>query len=153
MLYVSVVYQYRAQVGILLQILCVSSVTTCFVGLLIGYRRRSCLTHIFKQVSVYLLTYADNVRGLRALPAFARRCYSNRLISPARRAHSSKPAAAGLLLWPMLGETDGRIPSLFIDPAAHTVRARLLTVEFISRTSVHFSSRNVKLDATNAHVL
>jgi len=33
-------------------------------------------------------TYADNV----ALPAFARRCCSNRSISPARRAHSSKPA-------------------------------------------------------------
>jgi len=28
----------------------------------------------------------------------ARRCFSNRSISPARRAHSSKPAAAGLLL-------------------------------------------------------
>jgi len=32
-------------------------------------------------------TYADNV----ALPAFARRCCSNRSISPACRAHSSKP--------------------------------------------------------------
>ena len=38
---------------------------------------------------------ADNV----ALPAFARRCSSNRSISPARRAHSSKPGAAGLLRW------------------------------------------------------
>jgi len=39
--------------------------------------------------------YADNV----PLPAFARRCRSNRSISPARRrAHSSMPAAAGLLL-------------------------------------------------------
>ena len=40
-------------------------------------------------------TYADNV----ALPAFAR-----------RRAHSSKPAAAGLLLWAHAGtdrQTDG----------------------------------------------
>ena len=35
------------------------------------------------------LLYVDN----EALPAFARR--SNRSISPSRRAHSSKPAAAG----------------------------------------------------------
>jgi len=34
-----------------------------------------------------------------AAAAVERRLYSNRSISPARRAHSSKPAAAGLLLW------------------------------------------------------
>jgi len=33
-------------------------------------------------------TYTDNV----ALPAFARRCCSNQLISPVCRAHSNKPA-------------------------------------------------------------
>jgi len=39
-------------------------------------------------------TYADNV----ALPAFVCHCCSNRsiLVSPAGRAHSSKPAAAAL---------------------------------------------------------
>jgi len=57
-------------------------------------RRRRLNTDVFsvrkEQVRVYLPTYADNV----ALPAFARRCCSNRSISPAGRAHSSKPAAA-----------------------------------------------------------
>ena len=55
-------------------------------------------------------TYADNV----ALPRFPRRCYTNRSIFPARRAHSSKPAATGLLLWAHAGidrridgQTDG----------------------------------------------
>ena len=42
-------------------------------------------------------TYADSV----ALPAFACRCSSKQSISPACRAHSSKPAAAG--------QTDGQI--------------------------------------------
>jgi len=46
-------------------------------------------------------TSADSM----TLPAFAHRCCSNRSISPARRAHSSKPAAAGLLLWAR-AETD-----------------------------------------------
>ena len=75
-------------------------------------------------------TYADNV----PLPAFARRCRSNRSISHARaapqqlipllqvRAHSSKPAAAGLLVWTHAG-TDGRTPCRFINPAPHTTRA------------------------------
>jgi len=77
---------------------------------------------------VYLPTHAHNVVGL--LPAFARRCCSNRSISPARRAHSSKPAAAGLLLWANDG-TDTRtgrqrdtVP--FHRPCApHTTRAVL----------------------------
>jgi len=34
-----------------------------------------------------------------ALPLFAHRCCSNRSISAACQAHSSKPAAVGLLLW------------------------------------------------------
>jgi len=47
------------------------------------------------QVFVQLSTYTDSV----ALPVFAR-CYcSSQSISPASRAHSSKPEAAGLLLW------------------------------------------------------
>ena len=65
------------------------------------------------KVCVQLLTYADNV----ALPAFIgrTRCCcapcSNQSISPAGRANSSRPAAAGFLLWPRAGTdrlTDGR---------------------------------------------
>ena len=46
--------------------------------------------------------------------------------SPARRAHSSKPTAAGLLLWIHAGterRTDGRTPYCYIDPARHTMQA------------------------------
>jgi len=76
-----------------------------------------------KQVWIQLPTYADNV----ALPAFTRHCCSNQLISPARWAHSSKPATAGLT--PMLRQshagsdrqTDGRTPCRFINPAPHTM--------------------------------
>ena len=76
-----------------------------------------------KQVWIQLPTYADNV----ALPAFTRHCCSNQLISPARWAHSSKPATAGLT--PMLRQshagsdrqTDGRTPYRFINPAPHTM--------------------------------
>jgi len=78
-----------------------------------------------QQVCVQLPTYADNV----ALPAFARRarrCCSNRSISPARRAHSSEPAAAGLLLWAHAG-TDGRTPYSFTDPVPHTMRVVPIT--------------------------
>ena len=46
------------------------------------------------------------------------RCCSNHSISPA---HSSKPAAVGLLLW-ALGGTDGRTQYHFINPALHNVR-------------------------------
>ena len=62
----------------------------------------------------------------------ARRCCSNRSVSPARRAHSSKPAEAGLLLW-IHPVTDRRMdtrmdtgtPHHFIglDPATHTMWA------------------------------
>jgi len=48
-----------------------------------------------------LPTHAENV----LLPAFAR---SNRSIAHARRAHSSKPAAADMMCVPMLRQTDGR---------------------------------------------
>ena len=53
---------------------------------------------------VQLPTYAGNV-ALFTLAAERRPC-SNRSISPARRAHSSKPAAPGLLLWAQRGQTD-----------------------------------------------
>ena len=77
-----------------------------------------------KSVFVQLPTSADNV----ALPAFAavpcgaaaadRRPCRSRSISPARRAHSSKPAAvAGD------GRTDRRKHDSCIDPARHTMRA------------------------------
>ena len=49
-------------------------------------------------------------------PAFASRCYSNRSISPVRRAHSSERAAVALLLWAHAG-TDRRtdiVPFLYI---------------------------------------
>jgi len=67
--------------------------------------------------------YADNV----ALPAIARRCCSNRSISPARRAHSSKLVAAAC--GGRIGQTDrqtdrrtdGRTPDSCIDPAPHTM--------------------------------
>jgi len=57
-----------------------------------------------EQICVQLPTHADNV----ALPAFARlRPCSSRSISPACRAHGSKPTAASLLLWAHAG-TDRR---------------------------------------------
>jgi len=49
-------------------------------------------------------------------------CCSSRLISPARRAHGSNPAAAGLLLWAHAG-TDRRTPYSFIVPDLHTTQA------------------------------
>jgi len=61
-------------------------------------------TTVITKRNVYIRTPTDNV----ALPAFTGRCCSNRSISPARRAHSSKPAAAGFLLWPRLGQREGR---------------------------------------------
>jgi len=48
--------------------------------------------------------------------AAERRPCSNRSISPARQAHSSKPAA-------MMGQTDKRTPDQYIDPASHTRRS------------------------------
>jgi len=46
--------------------------------------------YLLKHYICLATTYADNA----ALSAFARCCCSNRSISPAGRAHSSKPAAA-----------------------------------------------------------
>ena len=75
----------------------------------VRYRRR--------QIYAQLPTSADNV----ALPAFAaahraveRRPCSSRSISPARRAHSSKPAAAA---------ADRQTPDSYIDPVRHTMQA------------------------------
>jgi len=60
--------------------------------------------------STFTIPYYNNV-ALPASHAFANRCCcklsSNRSISPARWAHSSKPAAADFLLWAHAG-TDGR---------------------------------------------
>jgi len=66
----------------------------------------------FQSCSLLSLNYSVQLRlptyhDILALPAFARRCCSNRWISPAGRAHSSKPVAAGLLLWAHAG-TNGR---------------------------------------------
>jgi len=65
-----------------------------------------------------------------ALPAFARHTplllSSNRSLSPARRFHSSKHPAAGLMLWVHVGRdkrtdgwTDRRTSDRFIDSAPH----------------------------------
>ena len=45
---------------------------------------------------------------------------------PARRAHSSKPAAAGLLLWDR--QTDGQTLYRCIEPVVHAMRAVLANV-------------------------
>ena len=74
---------------------------------------------------MYGTTYADNV----PLPAIARRCCSNRSISPARRAHSSKLVAAacggriGQTDRQADRQTDRRTPDSCIDPASHTMLA------------------------------
>jgi len=74
--------------------------------------------------------YADNV----TLPAFARRTQlllparrscSNRSISSARRAHSSKPAAAAFD--GRMGQKDGWTQDSFTDPNPHTMRAMPIT--------------------------
>jgi len=49
-------------------------------------------------------------------------CCSNRLISAACLAHTSRPAAAGLLMWAYAG-TDGQTLYHFLDPALHTMQA------------------------------
>ena len=81
-----------------------TTLTTTYNGVTRRLRYRTTTTNL----CVRPHTYADNV----ALPAFARRrCCSNRSISFARRAHSSKPEAAGLLPLAHAGtdrQTDGR---------------------------------------------
>jgi len=81
-----------------------TTLTTTYNGVTRRLRYRTTTTNL----CVRPRTNADNV----ALPAFARRrCCSNRSISPARRAHSSKPEAAGLLPLAHAGtdrQTDGR---------------------------------------------
>jgi len=66
----------------------------------------------------------------------ARCCCSSRSLSPARRAHNSRPAVAGLLLWAH-AETDGRTPYRFRDAASRTVRTaptkRLTARESVAR--------------------
>ena len=51
-------------------------------------------------------------------------------MSPARRAHSSKPAArccSGRLLGQTDGRTDGRTPYRYIDPAAYYASSACVT--------------------------
>jgi len=53
---------------------------------------------------------------------------SSRSMSPARRAHSSKPAAAGLPLWAHAG-TDRRTDTTLLHrPAPHTMQATMPTI-------------------------
>jgi len=50
----------------------------------------------------------------------------NQSISAARKAHSSKPTAAGFLLWVQAGrdrQTDRQTPHCYTDPAPHTRQA------------------------------
>ena len=78
--------------------------------------------------------YDDNV----ALPAFGHCtlcCFAhaavvpgschNRSISPACRAHSSRPTAVVCRRW--MGQTDERMPNSCIDRAPHTMQAVLIT--------------------------
>jgi len=80
---------------------------------------------------IQLPACTDNV----ALPAFASRCCcvpgSSRSISPARRTHSSKPAATRSSGFAAVGSpyagtarrTDGRTPDRYIDPGPHSMQA------------------------------
>jgi len=70
------------------------------------------------------------------LPAFAavRRCRC-RSISPARTALSSKPAArfcCDRMMGQADGQTDGRTPDRYLDPAAHATRAVPVTENYLS---------------------
>ena len=69
----------------------------------------------FNKSAFQLPTYTDKLHCPHspATPC----CCSNRSILLARRAHSSKPAAAGLL------QTDGQTPYRFVDSVPHTMRA------------------------------
>ena len=98
--------------------------------------------------SVQLPTSADNVT-LLAVTAERRPC-SNRSISPARRAHSSKPAAAACGRHGCR-KTDRRTPDSFIDPAPHTMQAVSITrAELQRRTKAVTanSHRQVRHDKT-----
>ena len=76
-------------------------------------RSRASAPIFTKQVRDQLPAYADNV----ALPAFARRCCSNRSISAANL--QQRVCCCG----PMRGQTDGRTPYRSTDPGPHTMRA------------------------------
>jgi len=100
----------------LIRTTCPSTPSTWYIEHL--SRRRLFRFCVYTNVSSYLRTLTT--RHCPHSPA-ARRCCSDRSASPARLAHSSKSAAAGLLLWDR--QTDGRTPCRFVDPAVHTVRA------------------------------
>jgi len=89
-------------------------------------------------------TYAENVPLPPFLPAFAACApccglllLRRRSISPARRAHSNKPAAAAC--GARMGQIDGRTSYRYIDPAPHFMGAVSITQRW---TWVHFSSPN-----------
>ena len=90
----------------------------------------TCPGSINDSINKYVFSYLHTLATWHCprSPA-ARRCCSDRSISPARRAHSSKPAPAGLLLCAHAGtdgRTDGWTPYGFIDPAPHIMRAVLI---------------------------
>jgi len=100
-------FQHLQDFKCIQNIMCVCSISLISTdGSASRVPRRQLSFLLLHQVCVQPPTYADNV----PLPAFARRCCSNRSISPARRAHSNKPAATGLLLRANVGidrQTDG----------------------------------------------
>ena len=108
--------------------------------------------HLTQQVCVQLPTPADNVTLLASTAA--RRPCSNRLISPGRRTHSSKPAAAacaGRMMGRTDRQTDRRTLDGFIDFAPHT-RFRLNDLgpdlQNISRQSYDYLTLTPKLRST-----
>ena len=66
--------------------------------------------------------FAADRRRLQHGPVVLPHCL---LISPACRALSSKPAVAAVYRWDRQtdGQTDGRTPDHYVDPAPHTMQA------------------------------
>ena len=103
---------------------------------------------LFKQVCVQLLTSADNVTLLafaadrraavdmdrKAVAPAADAPCSNRSISPARGAHSSKPAAH-CCSGRQMKQTDGRTPYRYRDPAAYYA-SDVINGNIVSRLNV-----------------
>ena len=108
--------------------------------------------HLIQQVCVQLPTSADNVT-LLAFTAARRPC-SNRLISPGRRTHSSKPAAAACV-GRMMGRTDRQTDArrfYRLCPAYYATRFRLNDLgpdlQNISRQSYDYLTLTPKLRST-----
>jgi len=100
--------------------------------------RQSSVMVVITTTSLCSASYVGRQRGTaRICPPHAaaakRRPRSNRSIFPARRAHSSKPAAASLLLWAH-ATTDGRTDTIPIHrPVRHTMRAMPINAGLIIR--------------------